>query len=638
VCGIAGKLWFKPIEDVDAASRLLTAMTDAISHRGPDDGAIWLDAEAGIGFGHRRLAIIDLDPRSAQPMTTPDQSLHITYNGEIYNYQEMRADLLARGHTLRTEGDTEALLHRYEDYGLSSLEAYFAVPRGMFAFGLWDAQQRKLILARDPLGKKALYYAVTEDGISFASEIEALLCDPSVPRRMRSTAIRLYLSLGYVPAPLTAFEGIYKLPAGHYLVADASGPGEPRAYWRPQFEPKLEMPEWELHEAIRDKLDEATRLRMISDVPFGAFLSGGLDSSAIVAMMSRHSPRPVKTFSVAFKGSPLDESRYARQVAEHFGCDHTELEADIRPETLPALVRSFGEPFADPAAIPTYFMSKAAREHVTVVLIGDGGDENFAGYTLRHLSYTWAERLQLAPGIRKGLHRISEALPATATEAGRPYRLRKTLRILSQPNWRRNVALMEMFAPEDPLVQALDGVVEPNSRGPYAVLEDLWRGARQYSGLDRELYFSLALHLPEHLLVKVDRASMACALEARSPMLDRDFVDFCARIPASLKLSGRTGKKIFRDAVAPLLPPEILTRKKQGFIPPLGDWLRGELRGLVQDTLLAGDSYVGQRAPEMTRRLVSEHLDGSQDHQRRLYTLLTLDLWERQLIRGQQIA
>ncbi|MCI0562952.1 MAG: asparagine synthase (glutamine-hydrolyzing), partial [Nitrososphaera sp.] len=527
-----------------------------------------MNAEIGIALSHRRLSIIDLDPRSGQPMQNEDGTLQVTFNGEIYNYQSLREFLKTTGrHTLRTASDTEVLLHLYEEYGPEGLDTYLNKLRGMFAFGLWDGHRQKLLLARDPIGKKPLFYAETEDGFVFASTIRALLQDVNVSRQMNLAAIQLYLRLGYIPAPFTAFEGIHKLQAGHYLWVDATGIRQIQQYWAPDFEPKLPLAEPDLQSLIIEKLEEATCLRMISDVPLGVFLSGGIDSSAVVAMMSRLSSRPVKTFSVGFIGSPQDESVQARLVAQRFGCEHTELTVEIQPESLPELIHHYEEPFADAAAIPTYFMSKVARQHVTVVLNGDGGDEDFAGYTLKHLSYSWAESLWLPSFARKGVLALSNLLPAMESESSLPYRMSKSLRILGESNWRRNIALMEVFSPSDLMRWTGREGGSPDQESAFQSLQVLWQSARRFRGLDRELYFSLALHLPEQLLVKVDRASMAWSLEARSPLLDREFVEFCAKIPTGYKLKGRQSKYIFRQALRGIVPEEILVRGKQGFIP-----------------------------------------------------------------------
>jgi asparagine synthase (glutamine-hydrolysing) len=608
-------------------------MAGQMACRGPDGQGVWGDAQSGIALSHRRLSIIDLDPRSSQPMQNEDGRVWVVLNGEIYNYQELRKELeKGARHSWRTTSDTEVLLHLYEEYGPEEARTYLNRLRGMFALSIWDANRKTLLLARDPVGKKPLFYAETSDGLVFGSTIKALLQDERVSRRVNQVAIQLYLRLGYIPAPLTAFDGIHKLPAGHFLLADSGGIQKIAPYWASSFEPKWQLPEEELKRLLLEKLEESVRLRMISDVPLGAFLSGGVDSSAVVAMMSRLSSQPVKTFSVSFEGQAGDESVYARQVAELFGCDHTELQVKIRPESLPEIVGHFEEPFADAAAIPTFFMSQVARRHVTVVLNGDGGDEDFAGYTLKHQSYSWAEALRLPGVARAGILSLAKALPVWESESSLPYRARKSIRILGTSDWQRNLALMEVFAPGE--LAAGNGNSHKADAG-FELLQTHWRAAREFRGLDRELYFSFALHLPEQLLVKVDRASMAWGLEARSPLLDREFVEFCARIPAGYKLRGRETKYIFKQALKDILPADILSRRKQGFIPPLGGWLRRELRSLVEESLLVEDSFVSRLlSPAVVHRIVREHLDGQKDHQRRLYTLLNLELWERLFIRG----
>jgi asparagine synthase (glutamine-hydrolysing) len=633
MCGIAGKLWYGAPERHEPARALLERMADRMAHRGPDAQGVWVDEEGQVGFAHRRLAIIDLDPRSTQPMPNEDGTVQLTFNGEIYNYQALRAELVRTGrHILRTTSDTEALIHLYEEHGLTDLEGYLRQLRGMFAFGLWDKRTSTLVLARDPIGEKPLYYAETQSGLVFGSTLGTLLESGSVERRADPAAIEAFLALGYIPAPFTAYTNVRKLPAGHYLVADAGGIRRIAPFWQLDFTRKLDMPAAEIERQIIERLDQATHMRMMSDVPLGAFLSGGVDSSAVVAMMARHSTRPVKTFSVGFAGSPLDESEHARLVAQTFGCDHTQLTAEVRPDELPQIVRFYEEPFADAAAIPTYFMSQAARQYVTVVLNGDGGDENFAGYTLRHRSFAMAERLAMPSPFGHALVAVAGALPALASESSLPYRARKSLSVFGEQGWRRNLALSAIFPPPD-LSRWLVG---DGSGAAYGPLRNAWQTAHRFNGLDRELYFSFALHLPEQLLVKVDRASMAWALEARPPLLDPDFVQFCASIPVEYKLTRETTKAIFKRALRGIVPDTVLDRPKQGFVPPLDAWLRHELRPLLEASLLSADSFVGGLLqPTIVRRLVEEHTSGRRDHQRKLYALLNLELWERQFIRGQ---
>jgi asparagine synthase (glutamine-hydrolysing) len=625
MCGIAGKLSFS---GGAVSSELLRTMAGQMACRGPDGSGVWVDDGRRLALAHRRLSIIDLDERAAQPMVDRQAHAVISFNGEIYNYGDLRREL-GDDQEWRTTSDTEVLLRLYGHHGLARVDACLDRLRGMFAFGLWDLRAKTLILARDPIGKKPLYYATTGDGLVFASSIRALLCDPGVSRTPNDDALDLYLRLGYVPAPLTAFAGIHKLPAGHYLVATTAGIQSIAPFWTLSFEPKLACDRQELKGLIVEGLERATARRMVSDVPLGAFLSGGIDSGAVVATMSRLSSKPVKTFSAGFPGFAGDESASARLVAERFGCQHTALELEIRPDHLPEIVRHFEEPFADAAAIPTYFMSQAARRHVTVALNGDGGDEDFAGYSLRHRAYSIAESLHL-PGLLRGAARAAAArLQEWKSEAGLPYRIRKSLSIAGESEWRRNLALMEIYPPRELAMLGGNGTDAARQiAGP------IWEAAQRFRGLDRELYFSFALHLPEQLLVKVDRASMAWSLEARSPLLDRDFVELCARIPADAKMHHGRGKQIFREALRDTLPQDILDRPKQGFIPPLADWLRGPLAPLVHETLLANDSYVQRRySAPLVRRLAAEHMSGARDHQRRLYSLLNLELWERELIR-----
>lgn len=623
MCGIAGKISFGAAE-VSAAD--IRTMADQMVCRGPDGSGVWTAADRRAGLSHRRLSIIDLDARASQPMTGDAARTVVTFNGEIYNFRDLREELGEM--PWKTTSDTEVLLKLYGGYGLDRAERYLLRLSGMFAFALWDDDRKALLLARDPVGKKPLYYSATSDGFVFASTIKALLADASVSREPNDDAIDLYLSLGYIPAPLTAFRTISKLRAGHFLIVDRNGIGQQVPYWTPDFSKKTDADEAELSREILTQLQRATERRMISDVPLGAFLSGGIDSAAVVACMSRVSTSPVKTFSVRFAGSPGDETEYARIVAERFSCDHTTLDIEIQPDHLPQIVRHFEEPFGDPAAIPTYFMAQAARRHVTVVLNGDGGDEDFAGYNFRHHAYSTAEQLPLQPLTRALARGMASLLPAWRSESSLSQRFAKSLRIVGSGDWHRNVALMEILTPAERLQLEANGT----SAGE-RVLSPLWQRAKRFEGLDRELFFSFALHLPEQLLVKVDRASMAWSLEARSPLLDREFVEFCSTIPARWKLRGGRGKYIFREALRTLLPVVILDRPKQGFIPPLGDWLRGPLSPLVRDAFLASDSYIARRyRPEVVRRIAKEHLSGSRNHERRLYSLLNLEIWAREFL------
>lgn len=623
MCGIAGKVSFGSRE-ISAAG--IQTMADQMVCRGPDGGGVWIAVDRRAGLSHRRLSVIDLDPRANQPMTDDAARTVVTFNGEIYNFRELRDELGEL--PWRTTSDTEVLLELYRRYGLDRVEPYLLRLSGMFAFALWDDERKALLLARDPIGKKPLYYSSTSDGFVFASTIKALLTDAGVSREPNDEAIDLYLSLGFIPAPLSAFRAISKLQAGHFLVIDRNGVGPQVPYWSADFSKKSEANEVELSREILTRLQRATERRMISDVPLGAFLSGGIDSAAVVACMSRISTSPVKTFSVRFSGSPGDETEYARIVAERFSCDHTTLDIDIQPDHLPEIVRQFEEPFGDPAAIPTYFMSQAARRHVTVVLNGDGGDEDFAGYNLRHQGYVTAEQLPLQPLARAVARGMASMLPAWRSESSLPQRFTKSLRIVGSGDWHRNIALMEILTPAERRQLTANGTLAGER-----ILSPLWKTAKTFEGLDRELFFSFALHLPEQLLVKVDRASMAWSLEARSPLLDREFVEFCGTIPAHWKLRGRRGKYIFREALRPLLPEVILDRPKQGFIPPLGDWLRGPLSPLVRDVCLTSDAYIARRyRPEVIRRIAQEHLSGVRNHERRLYSLLNLEIWAREFL------
>src|SRR5262245_31805906 len=527
MCGIAGRLEFDPGRSADPA--LVQRMCDTIAHRGPDDSGVW--AHGPVALGHRRLSILDLTPAGHQPMTHLNGALCIVFNGEIYNFRELRADLERRGHVFRTRTDTEVVLHLYERHGVGCLDRL----RGMFAFALWDAREQQLFIARDRVGKKPLAYHADDEGITFASEIKAVLQDPDVDREPDPVALHHYLTYQYVPAPLCAFRGVRKLPPGHYLLAKR-GRIEVRRWWKLASGPRLaaDTPrrERELETELLHRLEEATALRLVSDVPLGAFLSGGVDSAAVVAMMCRRASGPVRTFSIGFDDDAYDELAFARETANHFGTVHTEFV--VRPsalEVLPKLLWHYDEPYADASAVPTYHVSRLAREHVTVVLNGDGGDESFAGYD-RYVANAFAS--QLGPLGRvlgsAALRSLVDLLPHGTTSASSRWRLKRFLAPLGRPPEARNAAWQAQFDPE--AKQALYTMAFRRVLGPREAEELLYaryREAGTNDFLDATLYADVNGYLPDTLLTKVDIASMAVALEARSPFLDHELMEWAAR-------------------------------------------------------------------------------------------------------------
>jgi len=622
MCGICGVYNYKTRTGV--AEELLWRMSRVLEHRGPDDaGVISLGP---LGLAHRRLSIIDV-AGGHQPMSNEDGSVWLVFNGEIYNFPELRQQLEGLGHIFRTRADTEVLVHLYEEEGVECL----ARLRGMFAFALWDGRAEQLLLARDRLGQKPLVYTLTRYGLAFASEIKALLEWEEIPRRVNVQALHNYLTYQYVPAPETIFEGIYKLPPAHYLVC-RKGEVEVERYWRLSFRySRLSLAEYEAR--IREELREATRLRLISDVPLGAFLSGGIDSSAVVATMAELVDQPVRTFSIGFEEEEFNELEYAREVAKMYGTRHEEFVVRTEAkEVLPKLVWHYNEPFADPSAIPSYYVAKMARRHVTVALNGDAGDESFAGYERYVADWLAGLYLKLPQFMREKLiPALLSFLPVSPYEQALPNKLRRFLDLLSSPYAERYARLICAFSEEEKrslytpqLLAELDGA------DSLMRLVDLYAAADAPDVVGRALFVDMFSYLPDDLLVKIDIATMANSLEARSPFLDHKFIEFAATIPGELKLRHGQTKYILRRALRPLLPGRILRRKKAGFSVPIAEWFRGELRNFVYDLLLDKRTLArGYFRPEALTGMLEEHTSGRRDHAFRIFTLLNLELWHR---------
>lgn len=625
MCGIGGKLYVDRARAVDPV--LLERMNRVLAHRGPDDAGVYHDGP--IGLAHRRLSIIDLSPAGHQPMSNPGGSLWITFNGEIYNFLELREALVHDGVAFRSKTDTEVILALYERHGVECLQHL----RGMFAFAIWDQRTRTLFLARDRLGKKPLYYYQDAAQFLFASEPKAILQDPEIPVAPDLEAIHHYLTYGYVPSPHSAFMGFRKIPPAHYLLI-RDGQVCLERYWQLRYQPKLRWTEAELCEELLVRLREAVRLRMISDVPLGAFLSGGIDSSAVVALMSECSTGPVKTFSIGFDEEAYNELPYARMVAARYGTDHHECV--VKPEAikvLPELVWHYNEPYADSSAIPTYYLAKITREHVTVALNGDAGDENFAGYT-RYLANRIARRYDRIPRfLRRSLEWGVRGLPEVGPYGGPYRRAKRFFAALSDEPWQRYARWVGLFSHTQKA-----GLYTPAFREATACLDSVdlilaSKGVGTDDFVDAALAADVATYLPDDLLVKVDIASMAHSLEARSPMVDHLFMGFAASIPSSLKLNGRAKKYIFKQAVRPLLPGAVIDRPKMGFGVPIDRWFKADLKELAHDTLLSRRSLErGLFRQEMVRRLLDEHVQGRAAWHHHLWALLFLELWFQQFI------
>jgi len=623
MCGIAGIIDFagRPLEP-----GAVEAMTDALVHRGPDDAGFYRSGVEGpgasVGLGHRRLSIIDLSPNGRQPMANETDDLWMVFNGEIYNFPELRRDLEGKGHRFKSSTDCEVILHAYEEHGPSCVELL----NGMFAFALWDERAQRLTLARDRVGKKPLLYFWDGRRLVFASEFQGLLAAAGVSRTPDPFALDLFLRYGVVPAPFTAFAGIKKLRPGHLAQVTAEGLEE-KAYWKLSFRDKRTIGESEAVEELRSLVTDAVRVRLVSDVPLGAFLSGGVDSSAVVALMSRAAGEPVKTFSIGFPVAEYNELPYARLVADRYETIHKEfvVETDAL-EVLPLLVRHYGEPYADSSALPSYYLSRMTRQHVTVALNGDGGDECFGGYE-RQWANALASRLGwVPPSVLEGLLTV---LPDSVDPKNRWRRLRRFLAVAGKDPLARYRSWLGIFPA--PLLERLydpefGGAVADNQQDD--PLEEAFREADGLDPIDQAIALDTAFYLPNDLMVKMDIVSMANSLEVRSPLLDYRLLEYCASLPGPMKIRRGRLKHLLKEVVREDLPPSVLERPKQGFGVPLGPWFRGELEPYVRELLLSPRALGrGLFQPETVREMVEGHAQGSHDYAFHLWALVVLELW-----------
>lgn len=618
ICGLSHSTNQKP------SRALLEKMNATIAHRGPDSDGFHVDA--GIGFAMRRLAIIDVSGGD-QPIANENESVWVIFNGECYNYPEMRAELERRGHRLSTKTDTECIVHFYEDEGDDCIKRL----RGMFAFALWDEKKKRLLLGRDRLGKKPMYYSIQNGTIYFGSELSAVLTALPNKPEINLEAIDLYLSLQYVPDPLTAYEGIYKLPPAHTLVWE-NGAARIQRYWDYSYQPKFTASEDELAEELRARLREAVKIRLLSERPLGAHLSGGIDSSIIVALMSEFASGPVKTFSAGFAEQNFTELPHARAVAERYATDHHEftlIYGDI-PSTLEKIASHFGEPFADASAIPLYHLSVLTREHVTVALNGDGGDEDFAGYQ-RYWLDGFANAYARAPRFltRSLIPSIANFFPDNADRPVGQSLINGFKRLGQLPEIDRRASILRWGSYFSPRQRSALWKPEfhfsaDNAQSLLAKQFDSAEG----SYLDRTLYTDLHTYLPGDLLVKADRMTMAASLEGRSPFLDHELVEWSARVPDHLKVKGRSGKYLLKKAFAKELPESIKGRGKQGFGIPVSAWFRGPLHDWSKQMLLADGSPLHKWFDRAAlNNLIEEHQSGRADHGKRLYALAMLGVW-----------
>jgi asparagine synthase (glutamine-hydrolysing) len=620
VCGIAGIV---RSDGAPVDRELVARMNEAIRHRGPDEDGFYFSD--GVGLAMRRLAIIDLKS-GQQPIPNSDRTAWIVFNGEIYNYRELREQLEKLGHQFHTDSDTEAIVHAYDQYG-TDCPKYL---RGMFAFAIWDERAKSLFLARDRVGKKPLLYAQLDGELVFGSEFTALLEHPRISRDVDFEAIHHYLSFICVPAPLTAYRAIRKLEPGRWLLW-RGGEIKTERYWQLDFSKKVSIGEEEAGERVVELLREAVRVRLMSEVPLGAFLSGGIDSSAVVALMAQESSEKIKTFSIGFDEQDFSELHHARRVAEHVGADHHEF--IVRPdamEILPTLVEHYGEPFADSSAIPSYYVSKETRAFVTVALNGDGGDECFAGYE-RYAAMSIAQKYAKLPGaLRNGV--ISNFVSALPGFDARQNPLRKARRFVaaaSLPPVERYLRWVSAF--DDAAKQNLysDDFRHETAMFRTASILEPWFAKANGSGIvDAALLTDTMTYLPNDLLVKMDIASMTVSLEARSPFLDHHLMEFAASLPEKLKLRRLTTKYLLKRVLKKLVPAENLNRSKMGFGVPIGHWFRGAMQPFLRETLLSEKALArGLFQPEKVRQLIDSHVSVKADHSHRLWTLLMLELW-----------
>lgn len=624
ICGIAKKINGGPIESLQ-----ISAMSETLAHRGPDDQGIF--TSKNIGLGARRLSIIDLEG-GHQPLSNEDGSIWIAHNGEVYNFPTLREELLSRGHIFKTRTDTETIVHGYEQWG----EDFVPKLRGMFAFALWDARNQSLILVRDRLGIKPLYYTLLEDEtLVFGSELKAILVHPGVKRSLDTRALDLYLTLEYIPAPFSIFRNISKLPAGSLLVY-RDGRIQVKRYWQlePQDTSPVRSPKSKMNSLMDELyalLKESIQLRLISDVPLGAFLSGGIDSSSIVGLMHELGASPIKTFSIGFKEASYDELRFARRVAQKFQTEHEELVLEPRAlELTDKLIHHLDEPFGDFSIFPTYLISKMARNHVKVILSGDGGDELFAGY--EHYQAQKLSRPPVAFIFRKMLSPFLHLIPPSEKKKGVWNKIKRFSQGFEHNPELRHLRWM-MFLSDankkllytDDLQRELDGVVPLCQRSPF---RDIMSESAHFDSLNRELYIDLRAYLVDDILVKVDRMSMATSLETRVPILDHKLVEFVSSLPGDIKLKGLTTKWIFKKAMERLLPRQNIYRPKEGFSIPIKHWLRKELKDLLLDYLNRERIREGGLFNfEPIEQMINSHLKQRENYSHQLWALLVFEIW-----------
>lgn len=632
MCGICGIAKEDNRERIPAS--LLSSMCKTLIHRGPDDEGFFI--EKNVALGVRRLSVIDLEG-GHQPLANEDGSICVVHNGEIYNFPALQTELKSRGHTFRTKTDTETIVHCYEDQGDDFVQEF----RGMFAFALWDGREEKLILVRDRIGIKPLYYTLLEDRtLVFASELKAILVHPKVKRALDPRALDLFLTLEYVPSPLSIFKTIHKLPAGSILIYKR-GDVQIRKYWDIELEPKTaekisKATLLSLKDKLYSLLKESVKLRLISDVPLGAFLSGGIDSSSIVGLMSELGISPLRTFSIGFEETSYSELDHARRIAQKFDTVHEEF--ILQPQTVDfaeKLIRHLDEPLGDFSIFPTYLVSKMARPHVKVILSGDGGDELFGGY--EHYQAQKLSEFPLSSLLQKNLLAAVKKLPPSGKKKGVWNKIRRYGQGLEYSPKNRHLRWMMFFSPEEKkglyskdLTYELEGIREIHEIDPF---QKVFQNLNRFDPVSGELYLDLKTYLADDILVKVDRMSMAASLETRVPLLDHKIVEFLFKLPGNLKLRGLTSKWIFKKTMERLLPSPNIYRSKEGFSMPIKNWLRHELKDLMFDYLNEGRIEAdGLFNFDTIKKMINSHLKGRENYSHQLWALLVFEIWKEQYL------
>ncbi len=626
MCGIAGLIRSDNESRID--SSVLQAMLETMVHRGPDDSGIHLDRNLGIGM--RRLAIIDLEG-GRQPMANEDRSVWVVCNGEIYNFAELRKELEAVGHRFRTSSDTEVIVHAYEEFG----QEFPRRLNGMFAVAVWNSTDRVLTLARDRMGIKPLYFGEWDGRFAFASETKALLA-AGLPRRVDATALHHYLSLNYVPAPHCIWEGVRKVLPGHTLVWK-DGRWTTNAYWRlDHLSSSSSMTEDEAAEQILDLLDRSVRRRLISDVPLGLFLSGGVDSAALACLMAKHSSRKIKTFTIDFQDPSYSEAKEARDLADRLGAEHHEMQVDVKPaEMLPLIAEHCDEPFADSSAIPVYYVSRMAREEVTVALGGDGGDEVFAGYET-HAAYKWGKLYRMLPSFlaRGALPALLKHIPTGEGKITRRYMAQRFVEAAAEPPELAHF-LWKVILREGEKAKLYAEDYRQTLPRTSSIFLGVHQRLHHADPVNRLLGVDTCVYLPDDILTKVDRMSMAVSLEARVPFLDHELLEFAWSLPGHMKLKGLKKKHILKKALKDLLPPSVLRRRKRGFNVPMAGWLRRELAPALDEHLAPSrQQALGFFDTESVASLRREHTEGRRDRSRELWGLLVFSLWHSRHVEG----